>query len=184
MENVKPSSASVAIKWAVFNILTGIVVTYAFQFSGIDQSSPIRYVSFLPFIAFLLLAQKEYRERLGGFMTFGEGFMPGFLFAVFAGLFSAVFIYVYLGILSPHVFEASMVDAQAKMEAKGTMSSEQIETAMSISRKYGVLLAAVGTVFVTAIMGAIIALIGAAIFKKERSVLDIEQANNYSDPAV
>lgn len=184
MENVKPTSSSVAIKWAVFNILTSIVITYAFQLSNINQSSPIRYVSFIPFIAFLLLAQKDYRERLGGFMTFGEGFLAGFLFSVFAGLFSAVFIYIYLGYLSPGMFEQSMKEAQANMEAKGSLSSEQIEAAMNISRKYGVILATVGTIFATAFTGAIISLIGAAIFKKERSILDIEQANHYSDPAV
>jgi len=184
MENAKPTASSVAIKWALFNFLTGVIVTYAFQFSGIGQNSPIRYVAFLPFIVFLLLTQKDFRERLGGYMTYGEGFLSGFLFAVFAGIFSAIFIYIYLGILSPDVFQQSLTEAQKNLEAKGNLSSEQIESAMNISRKYGVIFATVGTLISIPFMGAIISLIGAAIFKKERSALDIAEANsNYSDPA-
>jgi len=56
---------------------------------------------------------------------------------------------------------------------------------MEITRKYGVLFTAIGTAIGTPIVGAIISLIGAAIFKKERSVLDIEQnSGSFTDPAV
>ena len=46
---------------------------------------------------------------------------------------------------------------------------------MEITRKYGVLFTAIGTAIGTPIVGAIISLIGAAIFKKERSPYDIAQ---------
>ncbi|MDB4918939.1 DUF4199 domain-containing protein [Mucilaginibacter sp.] len=184
MENVKPSSTNLAFKWAIINVLTSIVITYAFQFLNIDQNSPARYLAFIPFIVFLLMAQKEYRDQLGGFLTYGEGFMGGFLFSIFAGLLGAIFIYVYLTFLSPQVFEQSLADAQTKMESKG-LSSEQVDSAMAITKKYGTLFGAIGAVIGSIFIGAIIALIGAAIFKKERSILDIEQSSdNYTDPVV
>ena len=64
------------------------------------------------------------------------------------------------------------------------MSQEQIDQAMSITSKFlspvGMMISAV---IGAAIMGAIIALIGAAIFKKDRPPILIADADNYKDPA-
>jgi len=182
MENVKKSSTNIAVKWAVIYVITSIVITYIFQFLNIDQSSSAKYISYIPFIAFLLLAQKEFKDQLGGFITFGEGFMAGFLYSVFAGLMLAVFIYIYLGILSPQVLEQSIAAQHDKLVEKG-LSADQIDSAMVMVKKYGAIFGAVGVAIITPIIGAIISLIGAAIFKKERSITDIEN-NSYSDPAV
>jgi len=182
MENVKKSSTNIAVKWAVIYLITSIVITYIFQFLNIDQTSPAKYISYIPFIAFLLLAQKEFKDQLGGFITFGEGFMSGFLYSVFAGLMLAVFVYIYLGILSPQILEQSIAAQHDKFVEQG-LSADQIDKAMEMGKKYGAIFGAVGVAVIMPIIGAIIALIGAAIFKKERSITDIEN-NSYSDPAV
>ncbi|WP_295798063.1 DUF4199 domain-containing protein [Mucilaginibacter sp.] len=184
MENVAPSPSSVAIKWALIGFFVSIVITYAFQLLNVDVNSPVKYISYVFFIAFLLLGQKEFKDKLGGFVTFGQAFLEGFLFSVFYGIMVAIFTYIYFTMLSPAVWDQAMNAAQKNLEAKGTLSSDQIESAMNISRKYGILIAVVGVAIGTPIMGAIIALIGAAIFKKERSPLDMVQDSNYSDPAV
>ena len=126
----------------------------------------------------------KFKDKLGGFVTFGQAFLEGFLFSVFYGIMVAIFTYIYFTMLSPAVWDQAMNAAQKNLEAKGTLSSEQIESAMNISRKYGIVIAVVGVAVGTPIIGAIISLIGAAIFKKERSPLDMVQDNNYSDPAV
>ncbi|MDF2432794.1 MAG: hypothetical protein JWP44_2425 [Mucilaginibacter sp.] len=184
MENVKPSASKVAFKWAIINFIASVVITYAFQFLNVDQTSSVKYLSFIPFIAFLFLTQKEYRDQLGGFISFGEGFVSGLLFSVFTGILGAIFIYIYYQYLSPQVYEQILSSTQAQLQAKGSLSADQIDKAMSVSRKYGPLFAAIGAVIFSPIIGAIIALIGAAIFKKERSLLDIESTESYSDPAV
>jgi hypothetical protein len=184
MENVKQSSTNVSAKWAVIYVITSIVITYTFQFLNIDQSSSARYLAYIPFIVFLLLAQKEYKDQLGGFVTFGKSFMAGFIYSVIAGVILAVFVYIYLGILSPQVLEQSLASQHDKLVENG-MSSEQIEQATEMGRKYGAIFGGVAVLFFTPITGAIIALIGAAIFKKERSILDIEQNSDANtDPAV
>jgi hypothetical protein len=186
MENVKQNPFQVAAKWAVIYVITSIVITYLMQFSGVDQTtSPLRYLTYIPLIAFLLLAQKEYRDQLGGFMTFGQGFMAGFLYSVVIGVLTAIFTYIYFTYLSPQVWEQVLASSKDKMAQNPNLSSEQIDKAMEITQKYGVLFATIAVAIVTPIIGTIIALIGAAIFKKERSILDIEQgANSYTDPSV
>ncbi len=182
MESVKQTSTKVAFKWAIIYFITSIVFTYVFQFLNVDQSSPIKYLGYIPFIAFLLLAQKEYKDQLDGFITFGQGFMAGFIYSVFSGIMLAVFTYIYLTFLSPQIWEQMMATSKDQMVAKN-MSADQIDSAMEITRKYGTIFALVGIAIVTPIIGAIIALVGAAIFKKERSLTDIEN-NSFADPTV
>lgn len=184
MENVKQSYTNITVKWAVIYFITSVVITYIFQFLNIDQNSAAKYLGYIPFIAFLLLAQKEYKDKLGGFLTFGQGFMTGFIYSVFGGILLAIFIYIYLAILSPQVLDQSLASQHDKFVENG-MSEDQIKTATEMGKKYGAIFGAVAVLFIMPIIGAIISLIGAAIFKKEPSVLDIEKnSDSYTDPVV
>jgi hypothetical protein len=168
----EPNSTGVATKWALISVLCAIVITYIIQFAKLDLNSPAKYLGYIPFLAWLFLTQKEFKDQLGGFLTFNQGFGAGFRYAVFNGLLLAVFTYLYCAILSPDVFAKSLEAARAGMVAKG-MSDDQIDKGMSIATKYGPIFGAFGVAIVYAIIGAIVALIGAAIFKKEKSVYDI-----------
>jgi len=185
MEQLKPNPTKVATKWALINLVTGIVLTYAFQYLVPDTNSPVRYLAFIPFVVFLILTQKEFKEQNGGYLTFGEGFSSGFRFAIFAGLLAAVFTYLYLAVLSPEMMEKAVEQARAQMEAKGSMSSEDIDKAMSLTKKLGPIFGAFGAAIFDAVIGAIVALIGASIFKNERSAYNTpDAADNYTDPTV
>lgn len=182
MENAKQKSTNVAIKWAVIYILTSIVITFLFQFLNIDQTSPVRYIGYIPFIAFLLLAQKEYRDQLGGYVTYGEDFVAGLWYSIFSAILLSIFLYIYLGYINPQMLEQTIAAQHDQLVQKG-LSSDQIETAEQLTRKHGALLGAIATLFVITIFGIIIALIGATIFKRERAIDDIERDSTaYTDP--
>ena len=169
-----PNPTKVATKWALINALVCIILTYVYYFLNIEQGSAIQYLSFIPFIAFLLLTQKEYKDQLNGFITFGQGFSAGFRYALFTGLVIGVFTIVYLWILNPEALEKSMEVARADMEAKD-MSSADIDKALGITKSLGPWIGGFSVAVFYALVGAIIALIGAAIFKKERSPFDIAE---------
>jgi hypothetical protein len=184
MAQTTSNPGNVAIKWTLINIATAIILTYIFQFAHIAITSPVRYLAYIPFIAFLLLAQKEFRDQLGGYMKFGEGFGIAWRYAVFSALFMAVFIYLYYGVLSPEMYAKMLDEQRDAMTAKG-LSSDQVDQAMQMMSKMGMVFVVIGTLFGTAIAGIIIGLIGAAIFKKERSASDTpDVAENYTDPTV
>ncbi|MDN3582668.1 DUF4199 domain-containing protein [Mucilaginibacter flavus] len=183
MEVKKASPSKPAIKWALIGLIASIVITYAFQFLNVDPTSSAKYINYLVFIGFLCLTQQEYRNDLGGYMTFGEGFLSGFLYSLFLGILTAVFLYVYYAILSPEMAEKILSSTQAQLEAKGTLTPEQVETAMSMTRKYFAIFAVAGAFFGSLVMGVVVALIGAAIFKKEKPPFATDVADSY-DPTV
>ena len=55
----KPNPTKIATKWAVIDVLTGIIITYGIELLNVDQTSPIKYLGFVPFIIFLFL-KKSY----------------------------------------------------------------------------------------------------------------------------
>jgi hypothetical protein len=184
MENKAPSSNPVAFKWAIIYVITAIIITYAFQFLNIDQSSPAKYLSYIPFIAFMFLAQKEYKDQLGGYLTFSQGLGSGFKYAIISGVIMAVFFYLYFTFLSPQVYEQILTATQDKLTQEGKLSSDQIETTISFMKRFGIISIVFGSIIGSAFFGVIVALIGAAIFKNEKPPFDINDETTYVDPAV
>ncbi len=187
MTTTKASPSTPAIKWALIGLVTSIIFTYVLQYLNADPNSPSKYIGLIPFIAFLLLTQKEYKDQLGGYITFGEGFMAGFLYSIFLGVLSAVFIYLYYSVLSPEMIDKLLASTQAELEKKNNMTQEQVDQAMAMTSKFiGPVSLTIFSLIGTIIMGVILALIGAAIFKKERSPFEtaaLKESEPF-DPAV
>ncbi|MFD0793695.1 DUF4199 domain-containing protein [Mucilaginibacter litoreus] len=183
METVTPNPTKIATKWALIYVLVSIVITYTFQFLDIDQNSGAKWIGYLPFIAFCFLAQKEYKEQLGGFITFGQAFNPGFRYALFGGLLLGVFVFIYLGYLSPEMLVKGMEQQESQMAEKG-MSQEQIDKAIEMGKKLGPMLGGVFTALSTLIFGCIVSLVGAAILKKERTAYDFPDDTQPTEPTV
>ena len=143
------------------------------EIAQLSLNSPVKYLTYLAFLAFLFLAQKEHKDKLGGYIKFGNAFVTGLLYGMFAGILTGIFVYVYLTVLSPEIFAKTLDEQRETMAAKGKLSSDQIDQAMEIARKYRYRLSGrFGTVLFYTILGVIIGLIGAAIFKKEPSAYD------------
>jgi len=73
------------------------------------------------------------------------------------------------------------LDLEREALKQKNLSDDQIDAGLKFAGN--VVFTSIGVLIGTPIIGAIISLIGAAIFKKEKSILDIERdASNYSDP--
>jgi hypothetical protein len=180
MENKVQSSNPVVFKWSIIYSITSIVITYAFQFLNVDQSSSAKYLGFIPFIAFMFLAQKEYKDQLGGYLSFGQAFLTGFKYTLIVSVILAIFTYIYFTYLSPQIYDQILAAARDKMAEQGR-TSDQMDMAVKFMT---VPIITVGVVISDLFFGAIFALIGAAIFNKTRPPFDINDETTYVDPAV
>jgi len=168
----KPNPTKIATKWALIYVVTSIVLTYTFQLLNIDPESPVKYISLVPFTAFLVLAQVEYKTALNGSLSYGEAFSTAFRYALFAGLLLTVFTFIYLKYLSPDVLVKSMDAQREKMTERG-LSDAQIDQALSIGSKYGAIFGAVAVAIFTPILGCIVGAITSAVVKKDHPPIDL-----------
>jgi hypothetical protein len=175
MKELEIRPTKTAITWASIAFFIIVLFIYGFYFLGIDQKSPINYLSYLPFLACLFLAVRFHKEtELGGFISFKRAFGTGFRFSSFLSLLMGVFMYTYMKWLNPDVLTQSLLEAENKM-LDGGSSSDQIEMAMDISRNWGPLIAGITTTIMYTLSGVVVSLIVAAILKREEPFFTTEE---------
>jgi len=167
------NSTRIGIKWAFIYLILLAAFAAATQFLSLDIVI-VKFVSFITFIAFTILAQSEYKRKSGGFITFGEAFLAGFKFSAIAMLLTGIFIYLYWTIIDPQAF-AFLVEAVNQQATSDTQKSA--EQQFLTPGFFSIVIALMGL-----IIGIVISLIGAAILKKDRPAFITNTP--YTDPAV
>ncbi len=154
-------TAAISIVFAVFAYILDI-----------PQQSPIMYFSFVILLAGMIYGTVQYRNKYsGGYISFGKAFISGFLIVIIAAVISSIYSYIFLTFIDPSyldkIVEQAMEKAEKSMMDKG-LTDEQMEPGLAMTRKFlspGIM--SFFVVIYSALIGAIFALISAAIIKKE-----------------
>ena len=156
-----------------------LLLTYVMYFVGIDGGDNnlplgtklIYYgLSYIPFTLGIFYAQKSHREQLGGTLRFGRAFSIGMKIAALSGLLLGLLLILYYKVLNVEAFDLTMQRLEESMLTKPEIDDSQVESAMSITKKYFSIFLLFGTEFGMVFVGAIVSLIGSFIFKKEQPI--------------
>jgi len=163
-----PTVSSVGVRYGLLTGLASVIISFGINAAHLEQS-PLKWLSSLVLVAGIVLAQREFKQRDGGFMSYGEGIGVGVMVSAIVGVLSAIFTYVYMTMIDPEFITRVTDKARADLEARGGMSAEQMDQALAMSSKFTsapvlTLFAVIGTI----IIGLLISLITAAIIKHTR----------------
>lgn len=169
----KPSTARIALKWGIISAVISVIFTivlYTFDLWKITWVSLVFGLAII--IVILVLANKEFRTLNEGFLTFGESLGISMLVIAVSSLISAAFNQLYMNVID-NTIKDKMADFQEETMLKQGMTMEQIDMAMQQVEKFNTpgiqfLFGLLGSLF----FGFIIALIIAAIMKKNRPVFE------------
>jgi uncharacterized protein DUF4199 len=158
------------LKYGLIAAATGIVISMITYLLGLDKSDMGEYIGYLNIIVMIfamVMAIKEKREReQGGFIEFGQAFGTAFLTVLIAAAITSAYTYLYIAVINPGFRDYALQKQVAKMEEKG-MAQDQIDTAMHYTEKFmSPVMMSVFTFLGGLVVGAIIALIVAAIMRK------------------
>ena len=152
-----------------------VVLGLAMYFLKIDVNGPMRWVQLIIFVAGIIWAVMTYGKQLNYNSTFGNYFAHGFKVAAVATVILIIYLIIF-NLLFPDFKETAIEQARKKMSEKNNMTPEQIDQAITITKKFFMVFAIGGLVVVNLICGAIAALIGAGVTKKEpQPIGDISQ---------
>ncbi len=167
MEN-KPSTAVLSIGYGVIIALAVIVISLILFLLNVSRENALNYVVYIVFLAGILLAQFNYRNKyLGGHITYGQAFSLGVLISLFLAIIMAVYTYIFLKYIDPGAMEEGMAMAEQKMMERG-MSQTEIDQGMAFARKFATVgVTTVMTLVTYFIIGMVMSLITAIIVKKE-----------------
>jgi len=171
MENTSTaavSPSSVGIRYGILAGLVMIIISFILNISELDQS-PARWLTSVILVAAIVLAQLFFKQQNGGFLNYGQGLGIGSVVAAVAGVLSALYSYIHVNFIDPDFAGRILEKTRADMEAKGTLSDEQIEQGLVWTAKFlnGPLLIITVVVF-TLLIGFLASLIISAIIKNPR----------------
>lgn len=138
MEDITNPSAdkrAIGIKFGLISAVIGIVYFLILVFT-VDNvyDQKWNWIPMVISITLIVLAHRAFKEDNGGFMTYGEGVSIGFWMMLVSIVVDGLFRYVYSTMIDPAIMDR-MADAQyLQMQERG-MSDEQIEMAVSWTKK-------------------------------------------------
>jgi hypothetical protein len=144
-----------------------IVVDLIGGFAHLRFESWFKWISTIIAVAAIISFCIQYGKQQIDGVTFGNVFGYGFKIALVVSILMAAYALLSFFIIFPEIIDQILVKARTDMEAKGNMSDEQIDQALSITKKFmQPLPLAIITLIVTLFFNTIAALLGAAFTKK------------------
>lgn len=164
-----------AIRYGLIGGLVLMAYTLIGNLTGITRPSGgfgmiavVGLISIVIYVSILVMAVRKHRnEDLGGYITFGRAFVVALIAAIIASIMSALFNYLYATVIDP-TYSATMMEDMQTMYEKLGMSEEQIEQAMQqASASFTPTTMLTNGILYSGVIGAVIALIIAAIMQKK-----------------
>lgn len=156
-----------------------VVLQYVFgtyNVSGGDGNSwIISLASFVLGVVIIVLAVNKIKKSNGGYISFKEAFKGGFTVYIISALFVAGWMLIYTYVLEPGYQDEIINQSVQQMEEQGGVSEEQMETAISWTRKFtSPLMLSLFSILGAAFFGGIISAIIAAILKNNKPMFEYE----------
>jgi hypothetical protein len=152
----------------IYGLAAGVgmsILGLVIHLMGLGTTRSMQYVSLIPFAVAIVLNGINFSKENEGFVTFGNVFGNCFKASMIAGI-----ILIIYSILSMFLFPEMKVNAidiaRKEMAKNPSMTDEQIETALTITRKYWNVIMVSTMIFSSLFYGAIFSLIAGAIAKK------------------
>ncbi len=170
------SAFSTALKYAIITTLAGFIFAIIMYVTNLYLNQAVSWLQYAILLAGIIFTVKDRRDKdLGGYISFGQAFSVAFLFIILMAVMSVVTTYIMMNFIAPDMVDQILKSTEQKMIDKG-MSDDQISVAMGYTKKFMTpVWMSVWVIVGTAIMGSILSLIVAAIFRKENKELQQPQ---------
>ncbi len=162
METKITSPAVKGIMISLVLIAFGLII----QFMNLSTNKALSSIGIIIFFGAIIWSCIYYAKQMDANVSFGNVFADGFKTSAAVTAIMIVFTIISLKLLFPEMIDKTLEEAQANMAKQNNMSDEQIETAMTMTKKFFIPFAIGGALVMYLLIGAIASLIGAAAAKK------------------
>lgn len=143
-----------------------IVIGVSGYMMGMAEETWYQWFANIVLFAGIIWSTMYYGKQKEGYVTFGNLFSHGFKTTAIAALVLTAYTFLAFTVLFPEMKEMMINKSIEQIESRGNMSDEQIESAITMTRRFFMAFAIGGTLIGTIIFGCIASLIGAAVTKK------------------
>jgi len=109
----------------------------------------------------------NYSNQKDNLVTFGNVFGHGFKTSLVLAVITLVYSLLSIYVIFPETQDIAIDESRKQMEAKGTLTEDQIDTAIEMTRKFFVVGVVIFALLGTLLAGTVASLLGAAFAKKK-----------------
>jgi cbb3-type cytochrome oxidase subunit 3 len=143
-----------------------IILALATYFLDLKPNGPFQWVSYVIFLGGIIWSVMSYGKQVNYNATFGNYFAHGFKVAALVTALMIIYL-IIIAFVFPDFKEKAIEQAKRSMQEKDNLSEEQINAGLEMTRKFFMVFLVGGTLLGYLFFGAIAALIGAAVTKKD-----------------
>ena len=167
MENKNTSIFYNGLIWGVILGLIGIVYSVILYMLDQNLNQTLSMMGIVITIVVLIVAIRSFRDNVrGGVLPFGPAFSFGFVVILVSSVIGIIYAYILWTVIDPDII-TKMKDMQMEKMLEQGVPEEALDQAMQISGKFMTpLMMTIFGLLSSVFMGTIVALIIAAIFKK------------------
>lgn len=170
---MEKKATSPAVKGVIIALIL-IVFSLIIQFLNLSRNKGFSSVQFIILIGGIIWSGVSFAKQMQGNVSFGNIFSHAFKTAAAVTAIMVVYAIISIKFISPETMEIALQEARSGMEAKN-MSDDQVDQALSFTRKFFVPLTAGGILLSFLIMGVIGSVISAAVAKKNPQTPFVQQ---------
>jgi uncharacterized membrane protein (DUF485 family) len=143
-----------------------IVLTLGITFAGLAFNNSVKWLTYLVFIAGVVIAVRQYGKEIDYNSSFGNYFAHGFKISALVTIMMIAYSVIYIS-LFPEFKELALDEARKQMQSNKNISEEGMEKGIEMTKRFFMIGMIGGILLFYLITGAIASLIGAAITKKD-----------------
>lgn len=144
-----------------------IVLGVVAHFAGVENEGWYRWIPSILLFGAIIWACVYYSTQMNGQVTFGNVFLHGFKMTAVITVILILWTILSVTLIFPEIKEKAMEMARQQMEESGKLTDSEIDQRLGFTRKFFMIIVITTILFGTLIVGAIAALIGAAVAKKK-----------------
>lgn len=164
MEPKKKTFVNVALVISLILIIVDLIG----RFANLTFNSWFKWLPSIILIVALIFACIAFGKEREGNVTFGNVFGYGFKVSAIVTGIMLLYTIIALMFIFPETKDMALEQARKQMEEKGTMSQDNIDAAIGMTRRLFMPFAIAGVIIGTLIIGAIGSVLGAAFTKKNK----------------
>lgn len=158
---LQPTTRSVGVRFGLIAALISIVYFLILNVSGIDMTQGFwNWVGYAITLALVVLAQKQFKDKGDGYMSYGQGVGIAFWMGLISAVISSIFTYMYIKFVDTGFLELVKERQIEAMQEKG-MTDQQIDQGMQMASLFltpeaMLVYMLIGGIVVTLIIGLIV----------------------------
>lgn len=158
---LQPTTRAVGVRFGLIAALISIVYFLILNVSGIDMTQGFwNWVGYAITLALVVLAQKQFKDKGDGYMSYGQGVGIAFWMGLISAVISSIFTYMYIKFVDTGFLELVKERQIEAMQEKG-MTDQQIDQGMQMASLFltpeaMLFYMLVGGIVVTLIIGLIV----------------------------